>query len=1203
MFVLLFLLTSLSYSDGAQIAVDMDKSTVNALLNEDVLLKCLITGFPGSELQLESVGILWNYFNGIKKTKIYSVKNVEHFSERDGAKVYKDGVKYGNASLHLQHVKLSEEGEYECVVYVTPEKAEGRSRLQVSAQPKVNVSAEVIENVDGKETLLTCKVQHFFPRTINVVWKKKSFGITTEIEKNICMQSPAHNDDGTFSMISWLRLQPATAEDIKNNYECIVTHRTLPDGFSMGAILTEKPPVSGINVGALIACIIPLTLGLIIGGAYLYGKRRGQGEPKISNILVPKNIVHKEQTTFNCSVTGFRPADIQIQWFLEFRDGRKEKICDWNSSADAENTPDAVCIPLLPNAIEPVVENEAVSVQITQFKKCADGTYSVTCSLLVFLDINIHNEAKLIVEVTHSTLKEPLLKTIELHVQGVHPTLSSIMKLQHVRHCEPLTLSCAVETFKPRPLTITWFQTDSEGKEHEIVCLDEQGGTKLPGTAGSRPKYIHHLTENPHENGHTYSVLSVLMFVPVIKEDNNSTYHCRVHHLSKQYETSKVTLEVKASPKFDKIQIITETPFAGEVVELSCKIHSFCPKNIHIEWLKEDEKLPHFKISEIRMDEDGLYYLTSTVTFISNRTDFKRKIKCRVNHESLTEPQEQIMIFQPILTPRMSTITTSEVPCLGIPVTLSLIAEDHFPADFVVLWTRGNGRAHVGKISECTESKETGLFTSRSSKLITPTWEDQDMKYTAEMYYSRSGTNPIFVDYFLFLKDFPVVTDILCDPPVPLYGQKLKLSCEVKGFSAKDMETSWFKENEKCSKGVTLSKSKIADDMYDLHSCLELVPTGLDYKKEFSFKVKHSHLEEPFIKKTILGLQAISPTLSQLKTSSNWLTSSNMNNLVVNISDYAPSDITVTWYQNNELFTGKCVNSAPVIKANGLFSSSSEIKLDRGTLDHSSTMMCEVEHKATNNVKRTTCPLQLKGCLVLSEICCYPEEPLAGEEVKLSCDVTKIPSQLVTVHWFKEEKEIKDGVTTTEPVRDGSGCYKLKTELRFITTQEDDGIMYAVNVQHQNFSFTCEEKFNCMLFKCQLSVSEIHCLPEEPSAEEEVTLSCDVTGLSSPRATVKWFKKDKEIQNNVLTTEPLRAKEGYTLKAEIKFIAKQEDNGTEYTVKVLDSELNTSADKNFVFMLFRSLGHINCMHNSRKQIFCSATVICWSVQADFTAEQ
>lgn len=100
-------------------------------LHDNVTIVCEIPGLP--HLDVTTVGIIWslkNEWHGAE-VPIYEFYGNHLKAFRPGASVSLLGLKRGDASLHLPRIELSEAGEYRCKLVVTPDQAEGTTRLDV----------------------------------------------------------------------------------------------------------------------------------------------------------------------------------------------------------------------------------------------------------------------------------------------------------------------------------------------------------------------------------------------------------------------------------------------------------------------------------------------------------------------------------------------------------------------------------------------------------------------------------------------------------------------------------------------------------------------------------------------------------------------------------------------------------------------------------------------------------------------------------------------------------------------------------------------------------------------------------------------------------------------------------------------------------------------------------------------------------------
>lgn len=126
--------------------------TQTVFLHDNVTVPCKIPGSP--HLNITIVGIIWSW----KKERNESAASIYQFygsyreATRPGANVSLLGLEWGDASLYLPRIELSDAGEYRCKLVVTPQQAEGTTRLDVVGESLT----EVPGSSDGAEASGGC---------------------------------------------------------------------------------------------------------------------------------------------------------------------------------------------------------------------------------------------------------------------------------------------------------------------------------------------------------------------------------------------------------------------------------------------------------------------------------------------------------------------------------------------------------------------------------------------------------------------------------------------------------------------------------------------------------------------------------------------------------------------------------------------------------------------------------------------------------------------------------------------------------------------------------------------------------------------------------------------------------------------------------------------------------------------------------------
>ncbi|XP_014340773.1 uncharacterized protein LOC102345720 isoform X2 [Latimeria chalumnae] len=1106
---LLSVIMLLTLSENLQ--VTMNSKPLFVLKNEGALLKCIISDFSGPELDLSIVGVRWELKRQGTSEEIYlfsggEVKKQEPFL----SEIPKEELKKGNASIYLLSAQFSEEGTYSCTVFVTPSKAEGTCYLTVSAKPKILLTPQELTIEVGTEKSVLCEVKGFYPQKIDVRWSTSSGAV---IVKDICTGAPAKNADETYTIASRLRLQPSL-DDNGKTYQCIIAHRTFQEPVKEDCKLTvtepEVPTSSGAIVGGLLGGVIGTAVVLGVG-FFVYNKYFKKVPPKLTEITMPPTLKHLEEAYLSCLITGFRPKNICVVFFLKKKSEDIKAIFCWKTEDSLNRKePQNSDIPkeevhiLLSKEMENCELDKAFTFPDPKLESNSDGTFNVTWKFSVFPDIYKHDGAVLSVQVYHEDFK-PLEKVVKLKVIGVPPRMSQIVVPPRVIHSELLALTCPINGFKPRPLTIVWCKRYQDGREVQIVKLDSQNKQEVSRPSGSKSSYSHSISESEYED-HTFSITSVLIFIPTVNEDHEASFICKVFHDATKYKENKeATLDVKAAPKIDPIQYSPDIPFADRDLTLSCRIHSFYPGTIKVTWYKENKLMPEKQDTEKVEQLDDLFYCTSIVKFKPSKTDTGKMFMCQIEHEGLMETKKvEFRMVQLISPPFVKSIECDpELPEVGKPLTLSCMVRDFFPAECNVMWVRGFERTEDGITTEDPElDTETGLYFRKSQRTFIPKDDDLGMEFTVELLHYNNTYRNTVNSYRMAFRGIPSVSDIVLDPKAPAYGQPLSLTCNVTSFAPKKIETVWKQGNKEIQKGVTCEGPKLADNgCFSLSSCLNMTPTALDFGKDFSFIVKHENLKRPIEKEAKLLLSAVPPTVSEIHLDPRYPEVNKKVLLKVSVTEFAPEDIKVSWFKAQipiqhvaHLQTGD----------NGLLFMDTTVELIPKLSDSGAVIKCMVEHAETKERKGRECYLYLKGYPVLHEITSHPENVIPGEPVTLSCKLASFSSDKITVRWFKNDEVVSDGIQSILPKCENNGSYSLKSQLQFTPTAADRDAEFTIRAAHSDLP-TPLERTHTLNLNSEDEMLQITCMPKKPKAGEEVQLRCFVKTQQPDETQVNWY--------------------------------------------------------------------------------------------------
>ncbi|XP_072128566.1 uncharacterized protein [Mobula birostris] len=934
----------------------MDTKIVEATVNKDVLLECRVFGYKATEIDLRSVAVQWFFQkpDSSDRQEVYQFTGGKHTPYRKGAEIFDNELKKGIASLFLPLVQFNEEGDYTCIVSINSENGEGKSSMTVSAKPNVILSSTAITIENGTEKSVSCSSTSFYPKAIEMSWLKKSKDGEEKILKHFCTGSPIKNNDGTYSVSSRMRLRPSL-QDNSNVYICFVRHRSLRNGEKLETTLSVKEPEVvvpvGIIAGSVFASVLICSLIMIVGFV-MYLRYFRKVPPKVSDISQPPRIVHLEETVLTCQISGYKPSNISIQWFLQINGGTEHSIYQWTSPSENLKAPEEIDQQRLISDYECPVE--AFAFEMSAVTNNSDGTSSLKCEVIFCPEIERDNEAVLKLQVLHSSnLRKPIIKTITLKVEGIAPKMTDILVPPCIIHEELIALSCPIDGFKPRPLAITWYQKQND-KLKEIVKYVPRVQETFAGNETNLPKYSHTLHEVTYED-HTYSILSVLAFIPTIQEDHDTEYICEAEHLSTGSEIQKgVTLSVKAIPKCGDIKIVPEVPIVEEFGYASCRIYSFFPKNIKVIWKMDNNILEEMNAeSEAILGKDGRYSCTSHLKFIPEREDLGKLLTCEFQHESMTDTKKtSCKLFKLISSPLMDNMTVEpQYPEPGNEATFLCVAYGFFPENVMFMWFKNDKKIDDNEIISTTPEidKNTGFFYRESRYKYIISVEDRQIDFKVEALHFPTSHRPTRIFHTLHLGGIPKLSDVILEPENPLYGQPLVLKCNVTSFSHNEISTQWLMDEEPFLKGVKNSSPVMEKDgSYHLSSCLEFIPTALHYNKKFAIVVKNGLSSDGIKKQFRLPLPGHFPTVSEIKCNPTHLEENKMATFTVSLTNYVPLEIEVKWFKGEQPFTGPVNNSQPQITASGLFSSTTSIEFAPERSDRGLEVRCTIFHSETS---------------------------------------------------------------------------------------------------------------------------------------------------------------------------------------------------------------------------------------------------------------
>ncbi|XP_059508047.1 uncharacterized protein LOC125459499 isoform X1 [Stegostoma tigrinum] len=421
--VVIVLFTSLI---GA-LEVEIFPSPLEVLANEDALLKC---EYKEPEPDLSHVAVRWALTSQTIQKDVYVFNGGNHQPIRNGAKIFDNDLRKGNASLYLPNVKLYEEGTYTCTVFVTPHREEKSSMMRVSVQPKVSMSKQEIKTENGIEHFLECDVKEFYPKLINVSWFKLSNGKMEYVSTNHSTKDIIMNSDGTFTVSTKVRTEPMLNE--QTDYRCVVEHKTIFDNFTLDADSAADKILTVYQIIGGIAGFCALCIGVCAGICIWYKKSKGQQEADeakhesersllakvpciISDIKTPFEIRDGVESRLNWKVAVVSPGVVTIVTSIKRKHEKDEKkLFHWQSKAP-QSGPRRVTFPLksLSGSCE---KDDSFCAEEPELHRSSDGTFFIPCTITMHPNVSKDDGAVVTIKVEQDSIEETLTKSTVLKV-------------------------------------------------------------------------------------------------------------------------------------------------------------------------------------------------------------------------------------------------------------------------------------------------------------------------------------------------------------------------------------------------------------------------------------------------------------------------------------------------------------------------------------------------------------------------------------------------------------------------------------------------------------------------------------------------------------------------------------------------------------------------------------------------------------------
>ncbi|XP_032082188.1 uncharacterized protein LOC116514658 isoform X2 [Thamnophis elegans] len=684
-------------------------------------------------------------------------------------------------------------------------------------------------------------------------------------------------------------------------------------------------------------------------------------EPTVQ--LSPKEleIENGNVKTLTCRVNKFYPDSIVILWqkhskHTSDKDILAEDICMGRSERNGDGTYNTTSILRVQPSSQDQGNVYSCIVQHKSFSRFP--VYNVTLTVT-----EPYSTTPLTIGLVFFFLFSFLLVGLLLYILFLKKYAPSVEMVgsEELKHLEETQLQCLISHFRPKPLQVDLFLVTEPQKTKQKIA-------SWPPTSVEEP------TEDAENSPLLGNLEDMFKAYPVLKSKPKNYYDFQwkicLNPDVQKLEKFQLLLEIKhegfqhglctktksfkvvASPVLHEIHCSTNTPRSNEPLTLSCKIHSYYPETLEVCWTNDDGIVDSSFSTPPTKGTDGLYFCISKIHYCPQVEDSGKRFVCRAKLQGPQEYKESVWQMNPVVVaPKVDKIECKPpVPECGKPVTLSCLLTEYHPPECDIYWRKGFEEllgAEV-KTGEPQLDRMSKLYSRTSEITFTPSAEDNEMEFFVEINHCKEIVRK---GYKVMLKDFPKLSNIVIEPSDADYGQSVNLTCDVTDFKPKKIGTQWLLGDNSLKKGVVTEDIDMdPSGCCKLTSVLELRASASVCNKTVCFKVNHARLTKPITREVYLKLPVKRPVLTEIKASRDH---QNIR-LEISISQFAPRDIQVRWYQDlrqiSENFNPRNIE----IGEDHLCYFVSKIYLNPKELRFGKTIRCEVKHSTSTEEKSLT---------------------------------------------------------------------------------------------------------------------------------------------------------------------------------------------------------------------------------------------------------